>query len=90
MGCKQKPPHEYSEIDTCKFKKKIFRQTIYLLNQLLGNIVTKYNDINEHLKKTQQHKGEYISTEFSDIKVILADVKERCGKCDPKQDTSDQ
>lgn len=46
--------------------------------------------INEHLKKTQQHKGEYISTEFSDIKVILADVKERCGKCDPKQDTSDQ
>lgn len=26
MGCRQiqKNPHEYSEIDTCKFKKKIF------------------------------------------------------------------
>lgn len=56
MGCKQIPQKINSEnplMSTCKFKKKIFWQTIYLLNQLLGNIVTKYNDINEHLKKTQ-------------------------------------
>lgn len=61
MGCKQIPKKINSEnplMSTVKLihvnlKKKIFWQTIYLLNQLLGNIVTKYNDINEHLKKTQ-------------------------------------
>lgn len=52
---KVKTPQEYSEIDTCKLLKKKYWiwQTIYLLNQLLGHTVIKYNDNNVHHKETQ-------------------------------------
>lgn len=62
MGCKQIPKKINSEnplMSTVKLihvnlkKKYWIWQTIYLLNQLLGNIVIKYNDNNEHHKETQ-------------------------------------
>lgn len=62
MGCKQIPKIINSEnplMSTVKLihvkLKKIYWiwQTMYLLNQLLGNIVIKYNDNNEHHKETQ-------------------------------------
>lgn len=62
MGCKQIPKKINSEnplMSTVKLihvnlkKKYWIWQTIYLLNQLLGNIVIKYNYNNEHHKETQ-------------------------------------
>lgn len=79
--------HENRGID--KLEGNLVDMTDKIYTQLSRKIALKFNDINEHLKESQQQE-EYLRKSVSDINTILADLKERCENSDRKQVTSDQ
>lgn len=84
----EKNLHENREID--KLEGNLVDMTDKIYTQLSGKIALKFNDINEHLKESQQQQEVYLRKSVSDINTILADLKERCENSDRKQVTSDQ
>jgi hypothetical protein len=61
-----------------------------IYNQISSKIAIKFNDIDKQLKEAQQNQEAYLQKSLNDINVILADVKERCGKDECKQVTKEQ